>query len=271
MRNLDASSSARRGQAPFALVAGMTAALFVSAILLRGIEAPPRIAPEQRQERPVLALPMQFLGPMGARRAGELAALLPEDLRAAWQRANTSLNAQRECPPTLEWLATPRGQEFERTLAELERGDTTQALAALVLLTDLARHTQWKTGMFRGSTHAERIGDLLQTWLARFAEKSADDVTLHEPALAAALLYGRAMRTAYNAPTIGRNAAPYERSRAFLRGLCGTQAKSQTEFGRALQARYPRAFNALTEEDFLTGAEEEARSLFPDINGACGK
>lgn len=263
--------SSCRGSLPFALVASLAAALFLTAILLRGLEAPVRVAPEQRDERPTIASPMQLLGVSGSRRSGELAALLPENLREPWQRVQTGLAAQQACPKTIEWLATPRGQELERTLAELERGDAAQGLAAAMLLVDLARRTQWEPGMFLGAEHSERVGDLLQAWLARFAEKSADDVTLHEPALAVFLLYGRVMREAYDAPTFGRSEAPYERARTFVRALCGTVAKSQTDFGRALQARHPRAFLGLTEDDFLAGCDEEGRLLFPEIDGACGK
>jgi len=261
----------RGGAVPFALVASVAAALFVAAILLRGLEAPVRVAPEQREERPTIASPMQLLGVSGSRRSAELAALLPEALRGPWQRVQTGLAAQQACPKTIEWLATPRGQELERTLAELGRGDAPQGLAAAMLLVDLARRTQWEPGMFLGAEHSERIGDLMQAWLARFAEKSADDVTLHEPALAVFLLYGRVMREAYDAPTFGRSQAPFERARSFVRGLCGTVAKSQTDFGRALQTRHPRAYLGLLEDDFLAGCDEEARLLFPDIDGDCGK
>ncbi|MEO6709267.1 MAG: hypothetical protein ABI054_04190, partial [Planctomycetota bacterium] len=164
-----------------------------------------------------------------------------------------------------------RGQEFERTLAELERGDTTQGLAALVMLVDLARHTKWAPSMFVGPQHAERVGDLLQTWLANFAARSSDDVTLHEPAIASALLYARVMRAAYNSPTFGRSEAPYTRARAFTTELCGLQAKTQTHFGRGLKDRHPSAFLGLNTEDFLAGADEAARLAFPEIDGACGK
>lgn len=260
------------GGVQFALLASLCGALFVGAIFLRGISAPPRIAPELRSERSAVVSPLQFLGPSGLKRVAELAALLPEAAREPWTRSTAGLHALADCPNTLEWLATPRGQEFERVLGELERGDSTQGLAALVLLVDLARHTKWAPSVFLGPEHCERLGDLLQTWLARFAEKSSDDVTLHEPALAASLLYARTMRAAYRSPTFGRSEAPYARARAFMREVCGLQAKTQTEFGRALKERHPRAFMGLLEaDDFLAGADEEARLAFPDIDGACGK
>ena len=251
--------------------AAITAVLFCAAIFLRGIQAPARVAPERREERPALALPLQFLGPSASKRSAELQALLPEALREPWTRSAGGLDAQTECPNTLDWLATPRGQEFERTLAELERGDSTQGLAALALIVDLARHTKWAPGLFLGAEHSERVGDLLQTWLAQFAEKSSDDVMLHEPALAAALLYARVMRAAYESPKFGRSKAPFERARAFMGDLCGLQAKTQTHFGRALKERHPRAFLGLVEDDFLAGAEEEALLAFPDVDGGCGK
>jgi hypothetical protein len=248
----------------------ITAVLFVAAIFLRGIEAPRRVAPEQRAERAVLALPLQFLGPSGAKRSGELKALLPEALREPWTRSTTGLKLST-CPKTLEWLATPVGQQLERTLAELQRGDSAQGLAALVVVVELARNTKWAPNMFLGPEHAERVGQLLQTWLQQFAEKSSDDPTLHEPALAAALLYARVMRAAYDAPALGRNRAPYERAKSFTRGLCGLEAKTQTQFGRALKERHPRAFKSLIEDDFLAGGDEEARLAFPDVAGDCGK
>lgn len=261
----------QRGAGEFAVVAAVTAILFVVAIVLRGIESKPRVAPEQRTERPVLASPLQFLGPSASKRSAEIVALLPETLREPWSRCSAGLHALMGCPNALEWLKTPRGQEFERTVAELERGDSLQGLAALVLLVDLARHTKWAPGMFVGAEHSERIGDLLQTWLAHFGEPSADDVTLHEPALAAALLYGRVMRAAYESPTFGRSEAPYARARLFTRELCGTMAKDQTAFGRALKQRYPSAFMGLLEDDFLAKASDEARLAFPDVDGACGQ
>ncbi len=251
--------------------AAITALLFCAAIFLRGIEAPAHVAPEQRTERRVLASPLQFLGRSSSKRTDELKALLPEALREAWARSTVGLNSLIECPNTLEWLATPRGQEFERTLAELERGGSTQGLAALVLLVDLARHTKWAPSMFLGAEHSERVGDLLQTWLAQFAEKTSDEVMLHEPALAGALLYARVMHAAYKSPAFGRSKAPYERAHAFMRDLCGLEAKTQTQFGRALKERHPRAFLGLIEDDFLAGADEEARLEFPEIDGACGR
>ena len=276
MRTLGSFVGSRRAQCGggvrFGLLASLCGGLFLAAIFLRGISAPPRIAPELRSERPVLASPLQFLGPSGLKRVAELAALLPEALREPWTRSTAGLHAQSECPNTLEWLATPRGQEFERVLGELERGDSTQGLAALTLLVDLARHTKWAPSVFLGPEHCERLGDLLQAWLARFAEKSSDDVTLHEPALAASLLYARTMRAAYRSPTFGRSEAPYARARTFMRDVCGLQAKSPTEFGFALKQRYPRAFMGLLDaDDFFAGADEDARLAFPDIDGACGK
>src|SRR5687768_10820193 len=125
--------------------------------------------------------------------------------------------------------------------------------------------------MFRGSEHAERVGHLLPSLPARLAGKSTGDLTLHEPALSAGLLYARVMRAAYDAPTFGRNQAPYERARAFTRVLCGTMAKDQTLYGRELKARHPRAFLGLLEDDFLAGADEEARLAFPEIDGNCGR
>lgn len=254
-----------------ALLASICGVLFLAAIFLRGVNPPPRVAPEQRAERPVISAPMQFLGPSGMKRLAELAALLPESVREPWTRCTVGLNAQTKCPSTIDWLSTPRGQEFERALAELQRGDSAQGLAALVLLVDLARKTKWAPGVFVSVENSERVGALLQSWLAVFASKSHDDATLHEPALAATLLYGRVMRAAYRSPALGRSEAPYARAFAFTHELCGLQAKAPTDFGRALKARHPQAFLGLEQEDFLAATSEESRLVFPDIDGACGK
>jgi hypothetical protein len=119
--------------------------------------------------------------------------------------------------------------------------------------------------------HAERIGALLEGWLRANAARSAKDTLLVEPALSAVLLYGRAMRSAWNAPVVGHNAAPYERARALLVEILGESAH-RSEFGEALQSRHARAASGLSsEKDLLAGLEEECAALYPKLVGDCGE
>jgi hypothetical protein len=145
------------------------------------------------------------------------------------------------------------------------------AFAALVLVFQIGRACEWSPGMVtRRSGHAERFGGLLQDWLRVWGERAAKDPLLAEPALAAAVVYGRAMRAAWKAPLLSNNRAPYERATAFLAGLTGTGSSRRTEFGEALFARYPRAAEKLlASNDVLSGFEEEAVAAFPDLVGNC--
>ena len=80
------------------------------------------------------------------------------------------------------------------------------------------------------------------------------------------------MRTAYNQPTFGFNKAPYERARAFVDELTGAHASRRTAFGESLAAAYPRAFEQIqSSKDFLRGCNEEAKLLYPELKGECGK
>src|SRR5260221_431162 len=91
-----------------------------------------------------------------------------------------------------------------------------------------------------------------------------------DAALAAAIVYGRAMRAAWKAPLLSNNRAPYERASAFLVELTGAGSSRRTEFGEALHARYPRAVERLlASSDALSGFEEEAVAAFPDLVGGC--
>ena len=115
------------------------------------------------------------------------------------------------------------------------------------------------------------MAGLLQEWLRVWAEPSASSSLLHEPALAALLVYGRLMRSAYNEPTFGRNEAPYARARAFVDELLGG-AGHATAFAEALAQGYPRAYENLRGKgDFLRGCSEEAKLLLPDVDGECGR
>ena len=90
----------------------------------------------------------------------------------------------------------------------------------------------------------ERLATLLQDWLRKWAEPAARDELLSAPALAAALVYSKVMRAAYEAPAITRDGAVAERARTFLEGLTGAGGPRLTAFGEALEGRYPDAFDA---------------------------
>ena len=66
--------------------------------------------------------------------------------------------------------------------------------------------------------------------------------------------------------TCGKPLPPPVRDNGRPRIYCDTRCKH-----RALKERHPRAFLCLVEDDFLAGADEEARLAFPDVDGSCGK
>jgi hypothetical protein len=153
-------------------------------------------------------------------------------------------------------------------LAELRGGTREDALAALTLLYQVARVTQWDSG----SEHAEHLGGLLADWLRTWAERSAQDALLHEPALATAVFYGRVMQVAWDAPMVGHTQASYEHARAVLFELTGEREGARTAFGRELELRMPRAFGALfasSEDGFFAAFRSEAELLFPGLDGSC--
>src|SRR5262249_39583785 len=159
------------------------------------------------------------------------------------------------CPPLLDWMDGPQGQPIERLLASLRAGTREDALAALVLVFQIGRACEWAPGVVtRRSEHAERLGGLLQDWPRVSGERAARDPPLADPALAAALVYGRAMRAAWKAPLLSNNRAPYERATAFLSELTGMSGSRRTEFGEALRVRYARgAEKLLSPSDALLG------------------
>jgi hypothetical protein len=260
------------GRTQVAVLMAATIALLVAAVAVRGVRATLPPLPEDESSAAARVVePMQLLKRGGVRRLNDLGAAVDPQQRKAFARSAHAVFVLRGCPPVLEWLTGAEGQLFERTGEALRRGGAGDRLAAAAMLVQLARVTEWEPGLRLGPEHAEKLGGLLQEWLRVCAEPSVSDPTLHEPALAAMLLYGRVMRAAYDAPTFGRNQAPYERARVFVRDLLGTQAAEQTAFGKALKASFPRAFNeVLAGDDFLIGCEEEARLMFPEIDGDCG-
>jgi hypothetical protein len=240
-------------------------------VAVRGIagELPP--APEDELAGPGrLVEPQQFLTRNGALRMRELSARIDPARAPEWNALWRRPYELEDCPKLGDWMGGPEGQRLERLLSELRRGSSDEALAALALTVQLARATEWDPGLLGRTQHAERLGGLLQDWLRGWGPRAADDGQLLEPALAALLVYGRVMRTAYEAPTLGRADAPYERARAFLDELTGARAARRTPLGERLAARHPRAWTTLVEKnDFLAGADEEARALFPELDGEC--
>ena len=263
-----------RSFSPRALHSAMGAAvlLLVVALGVRGIRAEvPPLPEDVPGEEPTLAEPQQLLARGAELRLRELSGYVDPGRRALWDACHRMPFDLEGCPKLLEWVDGPDGQRFEQLLGELRRGSSEEALAGLALVFQLGRTTKWSPGFRTGTQHAERLAGLLQDWLRVWAEPSASDPVLYEPALGAALLYGRIMRIAYNNPTIGRNEAPYERAKAFLLELTGTgEGARLTDFGQRLQARYPAAFEAMTgKSDFLKGFNTEAKLLFPDLDGEC--
>lgn len=248
-----------------------TCVLLLAGIAARGIrgERPP--APEDLESDPgALSEPMQFLARGAALRMRELSPRISEQHAEEWADTWRLVFGIESCPRLLAWIDGPDGQRCERLLGDLRRGSRDEALASLALLVELSRSTRWSPGLRTGSQHAERLGGLLQDWLRVWAPRSADDPQLLEPALGAVLLYGRVLRKAYDAPTFGFADAPYDRARSFLDDLTGARAPERTPFGARLAERYPRAFETLAaRKDFLLGSSEEARRLFPDIDGSC--
>jgi hypothetical protein len=245
--------------------------LLAAAVAVRGI-APARVVlpKDAKDDRPKIAEPMQLLAHGAKLRAPELDALVAADHRNAFKTSRQTLFRLADCPPLVEWIDGADGQAFERLTSELRAGSREEAFASLALLFQLARATQWRPGVLARSQHAERLGGLVQDWLRVWGEQSARDPLLSEPALAAMLLYGHVMRTAWRAPLVGYNAAPYERSSAFLADLTGIKKGRQTALGDALQGRYARAAARLhADKDVLSGLEEECAVLFPDLTGEC--
>jgi len=253
------------------ILMGATAALLVAAIVLRGIRAEPPPRPEDGPEAAtVFAEPLQLLARGGALRVAELKVALAEPAREPFDRAARIVFAIADCPLAVEWLDGAAGQDVERVIGELRRAEAPEALASLTLIVQLVRHTHWAPG-FRGRIqHAERLAGLLQEWLRVWSGRAADSALLREPSLAALLVYGRLMRVAYDEPTFGRNQAPYQRARSFVDELTGAKLSRRNPFGDALAISYPRAFDQLvSSEDFLRGAAEEARLLYPELDGEC--
>jgi hypothetical protein len=247
--------------------------LLAAAVAVRGI-TPARLAlpKDATSDRPRIAEPMQLLARGAPLRAPELDALVDASRAKAFKSTRQTLFRLAGCPPLVEWIDRADGQALERMLGELRSGTREEAFASLALVFQLARATQWRPGVMGHSEHAEKLGGLLQDWLRVWGERGARDPLLSEPALAATLFYGRVMRTAWRAPIVGYNAAPYDRATLFLGELTGLRDARHTALGEALQARYARGASRLrSDKDALSGLEEECAVLFPDLTGDCSR
>lgn len=214
--------------------------------------------------------PLQFLSRGARLRATELEELVRPGLRGEYRAAQQALFNLQGCPRTIDWLDGADGQRCERLLNELRGGDPAEAFAALTLCFQLARTSAWRPGLRGDARSAERLGGLLQDWLRIWALRGAADPLLSEPALAATLLYGRVMRSAWRSPMIGNLEAPYLRGKQFLLELCGPLGR-RTVLGRGLELRFARALQGLDrEEDAFAGFDEECGILFPSLDGGCG-
>lgn len=249
---------------------GLACLVFVAALWVRAQAPRASTRPEdQPQSGPSIVEPMQFLSRGARLRAEELEAHLGTGVKAEFRAMRRAVFALQGCPRSIDWLDGAEGQRFERLLATLRMGTAAEAFAAVVLSFQLARATEWTPGLRGQPQSAERLGGILQDWLRVWGERSVRDPLLSEPGLAVALLYGRVMRTAWRAPIVGYEEAPYLRARQFLRQWCGERG-SRTAFGQALELRYARALHKLGEnQDALLGFEEECQLLFPTLDGKC--
>jgi len=242
-------------------------------VWLRGRTATRPPPPDRPSETAALAEPMQFLEAGGASRADELTRFIDVDHMLAWQASHDAVFELGGCPDLFEWIRTPFGQDVVQLIGDLRRGSAEEGLAALALTFQLARNARWDPGAFGGkAAGAEHLGDLLEDWLRTWGERAATDPLLYEPAMAAGLLYGRALHTAWGAPALGTREPALARARALLDELCGVRSMERTAYGDALHARHPHAYSLLTRDaDPLAGLVQEAQSRFPEHDGACGR
>ncbi len=257
------------------LLIGLASLLFAVAIAVRGIAPAKAVAPQDvHEDVKHIVEPMQFIGRGAKLRAGELDEWIAPARRPRFKALRELLFHIERCPPFLTWIDSNDGQQLERLLGELRSGTREEALAALALTYQLARATEWKPGMMSSNAQAaaERLASLVQDWLRTWGEKGAKDPLLSEPSVATTLLYARILRVAQRSPMIGTLDAPYKRARTFLNELLGTGQVKRTALGELMQARHGSAFECfLGSSDVLRGFDEDALTLFPEMNGECGQ
>lgn len=251
----------------------LACALFVSAIVVRGLPSAKSVAPEDVvEEGPRIVEPMQFLGAGAKLRAAELDTWIAPERRARFKALRELLFHLDGCPSLTEWIDSMDGQRLERMIGELRNGRREEAFAALALIYQLARCTEWKPGLMSRTpqAQAERLGSVLQDWLRTWGDKGAKDPLLAEPAVATTLLYGHVMRVAQNAPVIGTLDAPLDRARRFLNELLAAGESRRSALGELVQGRHGNAlarFNG--RDDPLGGFSADAITLFPGMTGNC--
>src|SRR5262245_18308635 len=250
IRDVSAQAHGTAGKAGLNLLLLASLALFATAIGVRAVRPARVVRPEDVPEaRMGIPKPMQFLGRGAGLRVAELDEWIAPQRRPLFSAARKVMFAIEDCPPLMDWSAASDGQKVERLLIDLRGGSREEAFAGLVLTLRIARGMRWSPGFLGRTQHAVRLGGLLQEWLRVWGDRSAKDPLLAEPALAASLVYGHVMRTAWRAPVVGYNRAPYERATAFLAELTGVPDGRRTDFGEALAARYAGAAAKLMSTD----------------------
>jgi hypothetical protein len=252
--------------------AALAALLFAAAVAVRAIPGEGPLAPSDRPVAPdAVREPMQLLGRGASLRIAELDGRVGPERAAEWRAARRSVFELQGCPDTAVWLDGPEGQRVARVVGDLRRGTREEALAALALILELARRTDWDPGLLARTADAERLALLLQDWLRAWGERGADDPTLAEPAVTAVLAYARVARRACRAPPIGRIEAIYERARAFLASILADAQGQPTALSRALRARHPTAIEGFdSKQDCLAGFDRAFDQLDPALDGDCG-
>jgi len=245
-------------------------ALLAAAFFVRSIPGGPPLDPSDRtRDRDALREPMQLLGRGAVTRVAELDERVSPELRAEWTRLRQAVFAVSRCPRTGDWLDTVDGLAFERLFSELRRGSRDDALAAQVLLVEIARRTKWAPGLLARTSDAERLGALLQEWMRTWGSRAASDAQLSEPALAGLLLQARLERATY-LRAIGRDRERYDRAVETFRRLLEDAQGQPTELARALDARHPGLGTDLAaRKDGLEPLDIVAGRFFPGLNGEC--
>jgi len=261
----------RRGRAFVPVTAALVGALLAAAVAVRGIHGERPIAPADRPQQPdELREPMQFLGRGARMRVAELGPRISAENATIWKAAYRAPFDLDGCPRTAEWLVTPQGQRFERLLGDLRRGTREEAFAALVLVFELARRSEWKAGLLGRTGDAERLASFVQDWLRAWSERAMDDALLAEPAMAAALMYGRWMKLVARPRPIGEDEEAAQRALAFLGTLLIDDSGGSTKLARSLRARHPAAMSAFDDRrDVLEAFSGVAGQLCPDLTGEC--
>jgi hypothetical protein len=247
--------------------------VFAGALWVRGVHGQPPIEVADRPREPEeLAAPMQFLGASAYLRAGELSPRVRDGLREEWTDVQRFTSRIADCPPSSDWFASSAGQRFERLVGELRRGSREEALAALHLVFEVARRTEWAPGLLARTQHADRLAGLVQEWLRSWGPRAAEDTLLSEPAVAATLAYGAWMRRVSQPLPLGGNDEALERARSFLDSLLRDAHGQPTQLSAAIRARHPLALEAFHgRRNVLGGFADAFEQAYPELDGECGR